>query len=604
MAFSPRFLDELRNRVSVTDVVGKRVALTRKGRELWGLCPFHKEKSPSFSVSDEKGFYHCFGCGAHGSAIDFVMETDKLSFPEAVERLAHDTGLEIPVESPEERERAKKADTLYDVMTKAATYFGQQLRMPAGREALQYLLGRGLSEETIKRFGLGFAPAERGGLKAALSREGVSEELMISAGLLISPEDGNRDSYDRFRGRVMFPITDRRRRVIAFGGRIIGQGEPKYLNSPETPLFHKGRTLYGLPEALESIRKIGSVLVTEGYMDVIALSQAGFTNAVAPLGTALTEDQIALLWKAAPEPVLCFDGDSAGQRAAMRAAERSLPLLRPGVSLRFALLPEGEDPDSLITNKGTAAMRGVIEEARSLSDVLWHSVVGAAVPAAPEVKAKAWQDLKTQTARIADETVRRSYEESFRDRFWARGGGWAGGKRGKGGAALPAAALGKGGGAVRIDQERLREQILLAVLLTHPALFDRIDERLGSLSFSAPDLDKLRQELLKTLSGDPDLDFKALEAHLRRCGFSEPVDGLLLGGVFDHAYFARPEQSPDSALEGWEQTYTLYKRKGLKAEIQEARRAFEAEGTEEAYRKWQVLKDFELHQLDDGGEAA
>ena len=299
MTFPARFLDELRGRIGLADVVGKRVRLVRKGREHSGLCPFHKEKSPSFTVNEEKGFYHCFGCGAHGSVFDFVMQTEGLSFPEAVERLAGEAGMEVPNESPEERAREKERQTLYDVCEAATAFFEKSLRMPEGKAALDYLRGRGLDEATIERFRLGFAPDSRGALKAALAREKFSDALMIEAGLLIQPDDAGRMPYDRFRGRVMFPITDRRDRPIAFGGRIMAEGEPKYLNSPETPLFHKGYVLYGLALAGPQIHKTGSVVVSEGYMDVIALHRAGFDTAVAPLGTALTEDHLRGLWKLA-----------------------------------------------------------------------------------------------------------------------------------------------------------------------------------------------------------------------------------------------------------------------------------------------------------------
>ncbi|MBT3306711.1 MAG: DNA primase, partial [Alphaproteobacteria bacterium] len=330
MSFSDQFLEDLRGRAGLADVVGRRVKLTRKGREHSGLCPFHKEKTPSFTVNEEKGFYHCFGCGEHGSVFDFVMQTEGLTFPEAVERLAGEAGMEIPQDSPEERQRQEQRQTLYDVTEKAAKFFKTQLHQPAGKAALEYLKGRGITDDTIQRFGLGFAPDGRGVMKEALSFEGIDEGRMIAAGLIIQPDDKSRDSYDRFRGRVMFPITDTRGRVIAFGGRILGQGEPKYLNSPETSLFHKGRVLYGQKMASGPARKSGEIIVTEGYTDVIALHQAGFENAVAPLGTALTEDQIKILWKIVPEPVLCFDGDAAGQKAASRAAERALPLLASG----------------------------------------------------------------------------------------------------------------------------------------------------------------------------------------------------------------------------------------------------------------------------------
>lgn len=316
MAFPPQFLDELRARLPVSEVVGRKVRLVRKGREHSGLCPFHNEKTPSFTVNDEKAFYHCFGCGQHGDVITFVMETEGLSFPEAVERLASQAGLQVPQSSPEERERAKVRNTLYDVVEQVCAWYEDNLRQTGGREALDYLRGRGFTEETIRTFRLGYSPDGRGRLLQAMEAKGIRKDQLVEAGLIKLPEGGG-DPRDYFFNRVMFPISDGRGRVIAFGGRILGDGQPKYLNSPETPLFHKGRNLYNFAMAREASRDLGTVIVAEGYTDVIALAQAGLPNAVAPLGTAVTEEQIGLLWRVADEPVLCFDGDTAGERAAI-----------------------------------------------------------------------------------------------------------------------------------------------------------------------------------------------------------------------------------------------------------------------------------------------
>lgn len=357
MAFPPGFLDELRSRLTLSEIVGRKVVLRRKsGAEYAGLCPFHNEKTPSFTVNDRKAFFHCFGCGEHGDAVGFIMKTENLAFPEAVEKLAREVGLAVPRATPAERERAERAATLHEVVEQAAHWFEKQLRLPVGRHGLDYLRGRGLDEATIDDFRLGFAPDSRDGLSGVLQRDGVPLDKLIEAGLVIQP-DGGRPAYDRFRGRVMFPIADRRGRIIAFGGRVMGPGEPKYLNSPETPLFHKGANLYCLDRARLAAAKEVPIIVAEGYMDVIALHGAGFTGAVAPLGTALTEGQLGELWKLADEPYLCFDGDNAGRRAAGRAAERAFPLLQAGKSLRFLSLPAGEDPDSLIRVRGVDAMK-------------------------------------------------------------------------------------------------------------------------------------------------------------------------------------------------------------------------------------------------------
>ena len=421
MAFPPSFLDEIRSRVSLVSVIGRRVRLTKKGREHVGLCPFHNEKSPSFTVNEDKGFFHCFGCGAHGDVIGFEMQTHHLSFPEAVERLAQEAGLDVPVQAPEDRERAKRASSLYDAMEFACRFFEKALREPAGDTALGYLRRRGLDDQTIARFRLGYSPDGRGTLKNAAKQAGLPEALAIEAGLLIAPDTGGRDggdTYDRFRGQVMFPITDRRGRIIAFGGRIMGDGQPKYLNSPDTPLFHKGSVLYGLAQAREPALQAGTVVVCEGYMDVITLHRAGFAHAVAPLGTALTEQQIELLWRMAPEPIICLDGDAAGRRAAAKAAERALPLLKPGLSLRFASVPPPEDPDSFIRKQGAGALQEVLDRALPLSEVLWRQELAGYAIDTPERRAALEHDVMKLVAGIADRSVADQYRSHFRSLLW------------------------------------------------------------------------------------------------------------------------------------------------------------------------------------------
>lgn len=597
MAFTPQFLDELRLRTGLADLVGKRVRLIRKGNEHTGLCPFHKEKTPSFTLNEEKGFYHCFGCGEHGSAIDFVMKMDGLSFPEAVERLAQDAGMEVPVDTPEQRERSRQRQTLYDVMEAATQYFEQQLRMPEGRAALDYLRGRGLNEATLAKFRLGFAPDGRGALKAALRRESISDELMVAAGLIIQPEDEGRDAYDRFRDRVMFPITDKRGRVIAFGGRVMAGNDEKklakYLNSPETALFHKGHVLYNHQLAARAARDQGTLIVTEGYMDVIALSQAGFENAVAPLGTALTEEQIGELWKTVREPVLCFDGDNAGARAQARAAERALPLLKPGYALRFATLPPGEDPDSLIADKGRQAMADVISTAEPLSEVIWRLETHGRVPKTPEQRAAVQKALEDHARRIADPTVRGHFSKEFRDRIWASGGQRGGGRSG-GGPRTPQPTYGlqsSAASAAKIDAHTLQERILIAVLLGHPGLFDEISERLGTVSFSSPGLDNLRQVVLKTLAGEPGLDSEGVRRHLIENGYSEILDAVWGPRVFEHAFFAKPGTDVETALEGWEETYALYKNTDLGIEIQEERERLKDDFSSENFNRFNSLAE-------------
>jgi DNA primase len=576
MAFPSRFLDELRARVRLADVVGKRVRLQRKGRDYMGLCPFHKEKTPSFTVNEAKGFYHCFGCGAHGSLFDFVMETEGLGFREAVERLAGEAGLEMPVETPEERAREQRQKTLVDVCEAAAQFFEKSLRMPEGKAALEYLRRRGLDDAAIVRFRLGYSLDSRTALKSALERAGITEDQMVETGLLIRPEEGDRAPYDRFRGRVMFPILDRRNRVIAFGGRVMGDGEPKYLNSPETPLFHKGFVLYGLAQAAAQIHKTESVIVSEGYMDVIALHLAGFETAVAPLGTALTEDHLQTLWKLAREPVLCFDGDSAGQRAAGRAVERALPLLKPGMSLKIATLPAGEDPDSLIRTSGPEAMKRVLDAAIPLSEALWQTEVGNRVLTTPEERAWLEERLKRQAAKITDDSVRRHFRDAFqerlRDAFRARRAGQTRSAPFRPASIPLAAAVSAPAGGAGLDRVRLWEAMLLATLLNHPDIMDIVGERLGSMAFSAPDLDILRQEVLKTLTGGPGLDRAGLHNHLQDSGFSEALSAALAPRIVDHAVFARPEAPMQMVLAGWEETFESLGRAALEVERAEAAR--------------------------------
>ena len=611
MAFSDQFLDELRARVGLADLVGRRVKLTRKGREHSGLCPFHKEKTPSFTVNEEKGFYHCFGCQAHGSVFDFVMETEGLSFPEAGEKLAGEAGLDVPRDTPEERERQKRRQTLMDVTETAAALYEKWLRMPEGRPALEYLKRRGLDDDTIQRFRLGFAPASGNQLKVALARENIEEGLAVAAGLLIRPDDDRgrgRDPYDRFRGRVMFPITDRRGRAIAFGGRILGDGEPKYLNSPETPLFHKGATLYGLNLAAPAARKTDRIIVTEGYMDVIALAQAGFHDAVAPLGTALTEDQVRLLWKVVREPVLCFDGDAAGQRAAAKAAERALAHLKPGYGLRFAVLPAGEDPDSLVSAKGAAAMGAVLEAAEPLSEVLWRTESGGRIPSAAEDRAALQNRLNEHTRRIQDATVRAHFTRAFEERLWPDGAAAAGNRPGA--ARRPWRPRGSwapnmhvsAGAATGDHLEDRREEVLLAVIINHPDTVDEIGERLGTMYFFVPELDKIRQEVLKTLADKPGLETGALTAHLDQCGYASGLRRVLSAETYSHCKFARPTASLDEALAGWNHLYRRLQSRDLDREIEEAKRASQENPSEEASRHIQLLTQQKLSLSDEENE--
>jgi DNA primase len=420
VTLSPQWLDELRARTTLSTLVGKTVKVLKAGREFKACCPFHNEKTPSFTINDEKGFYHCFGCGAHGDAIRWMTDQRGLPFMDAIKELAAAAGMEVPAPDPRAAKRAERAQSLHDVTQAAQDWFVDQLAGIEGSEARAYLARRSISGETGRAFGLGFAPDSRGRLKAALAH--FPEAMLVETGMIIQPEADNpgarsRESYDRFRGRLMIPIRDQRGRVIAFGGRILGAGEPKYLNSPETPLFDKGRTLYNLDKAAPAARKSGRIIVVEGYMDVIAIAQAGIAEAVAPLGTALTEHQIERLWTMVETPILCFDGDAAGQRAALRAAHRALPLLRPGHSLAFATLPAGQDPDDLIRSAGVKAFEQVLARTVPLADLIWRSEHDAAPLDTPEARAGLKQRLAALSATIADGDIRALYGRLFRDRY-------------------------------------------------------------------------------------------------------------------------------------------------------------------------------------------
>lgn len=418
MSLSPQFLDELRSRITLSAVIGRTERVTKAGREFKACCPFHHEKTPSFTINDEKGFYHCFGCGAHGDVIRWMTDQRGLSFMDAVKQLAEEAGMEVPAPDPRQAQRAEKQKSLHDVMGAAQAFFVDQLASPEGGQARSYLASRGFSQAVCREFGFGYAPEGRQALKGALGQ--FPEPMLIEGGLRIVVED--KEPYDRFRGRLMLPIHDPRGRVIAFGGRILTTHKtdaPKYLNSPDTPLFDKGRTLYNHHRASPASRQSGRIIVVEGYMDVIALAAAGFHDAVAPLGTALTETQIEMIWRMMPMPVLCFDGDAAGQRAAMRAVTRALPLLRPGHSLRIVRMPQGQDPDDLIKARGPAAMEEVLASAQSLLDTLWQFEMDAAPAGSPEEKAGLKARLMAHVDTIADNDIKALYRRDLLERFSA-----------------------------------------------------------------------------------------------------------------------------------------------------------------------------------------
>lgn len=551
MFFDDAFTERLRDALPVSELVGRRVRLIRRGREFTGLCPFHNEKTPSFTVNDDKQFFHCFGCGAHGDVIGWAMRTEGLSYPEAVERLAELAGIPLPQPDPRTRAAARERADLHEVMEQACQWFQQRLLAEEGAAARAYLETRGLTAETVKRFRLGFAPDRRGALRRALTEKGIGDEQLVAGGLAKRPEIGN-ELRDYFFGRVIFPITDRQGRIIAFGARAMDpEARAKYLNSPETSLFDKGRTLYNLHHARRAAHDGAEVLVVEGYMDVIALAQAGFSAAVAPLGTAVTEEQIVELWRLAPEPVLCLDGDAAGQRAASRAAQRALPLLKPGCSLRFALLPPDKDPDTLVQEGGAAAMRNLVESARTLETVVWDELVGAHRLDSPERQAALRQAIMSTVDVIKDKSVQTAYRSALLDRYFdllrqrrsqRQSGGR--GRRDSGAATravprrlMPRPAVG--------GLRRLPGQILLAFSIAYPHLAVVNLEGLALQKLRDGELEALRQALVDRLSEEPDLDSQSLECHLRGQGFSGILDRLLGPATSIHEPMLRADAVPD-----------------------------------------------------------
>ncbi len=593
MAFPPAFLDELKSRIALSDVVGRKVKLRKGSRgEFSGLCPFHNEKSPSFTVSDDKGFYHCFGCGAHGSAFDFVMNTENLGFPEAVEQLAAEAGMEVPRQSPAAAEAARRSATLHEVMEKATAWFADQLRSNAGSEAQGYLKRRGVSTDSIGTFRLGFAPTGRTLLKDAMLARGATEAQLVETGLVVKPDDGGA-TFDRFRNRVMFPIFDSRGRVIAFGGRALGEARAKYLNSPETALFHKGRTLYGLFQARQKIRDAGTVIVTEGYMDVIALADGGFAHAVAPLGTALTEEQIALLWRFAAEPVVCLDGDAAGRRAAVAAAERALPLLKPGVSLRFATLPEGEDPDSLVRERGPEAMQQVLDAAVPLNELLWWKERRSQPVDSPEREAGLRARLQTLCREIRDSDVRDAYQRLFQarldDEFGAHGSAnlrrrgrpdWSRKIPRPGGFHRGPSSFLKQTALARGDDVAARERYIVVVPLIVPGVLDAGEEAFASFHLADTNLDTLRGAILKASATVAGLDSETLHDHLAKQGFGE-IAKRLEAAVLRVNPHLRTDTAPEDTEHAWREAMALHGRASLQKEIESAWLEFAEDSSQE-----------------------
>ena len=602
VTLSPAFLDELRARTTLSSVIMPSVKLTRAGREWKACCPFHNEKTPSFTVNDDKGFYHCFGCGAHGDAIRFLTDQRGMPFMDAVKELAAKAGMEVPAPDPKAKERAERTSSLTDVMAEVAKYYSEQLQGLGGADAREYLMRRDIDLGTVQRFGLGLAPDSRTALKRALLHLG--EDRLVETGMLIQPDDGG-DSFDRFRGRLMIPIRDPRGRVIAFGGRILGAGEPKYLNSPQTMLFDKGRTLYNLDRAGPASRVARRLIVVEGYMDVIGLDRAGITEAVAPNGTALTEGQIERLWRLDPEPILCFDGDAAGRKAAIRAALRALPLLGPERTLRFVELPPGQDPDDVVRAGGKEAFEALLANPEPLVERLWRHEVAEQPLATPEARAGLRQRLIEHAGAIGDPALRQLYRDQWLQRFEAevaprrsyegRGFTPQQGRRGsfKNGRwappAPPVADDARAIGATGIDPRTARS--LLVGFINFPEALPEHAEQLAALPIADPTVLRIRDDLVSQVFSGTRLDREALVPIFQTLGVSS---GTPSRNAVSFS-FTRPDTDPDRALADLAAAVeTLTASEEVERALLEATERFKKDLSDEAYEEQQRL--FEAQQ--------
>lgn len=593
--FDDRFIDELKSRLRPSDVIGRTVKLKRQGREFVGLSPFTKEKSPSFFVNDDKGFFHDFSSGKHGDIISFLQETERLSFVEAVERLAAEAGMALPAPDPQAAEREQKRQGLADWMDLAQKWFAANLRRSVGKAAREMLDRRGLPEDQWDRFGIGYAPNDREGLKNALIQRGAKPSELVEAGLLIAPEGGG-SPYDRFRDRLIFPIHDARGRIVSFGGRAMNPDDrAKYLNGPETTLFHKGATLYGLPEARRILgagsKSDAAIVVVEGYMDVIACQRAGIP-AVAPMGTALTEEQMALLWRVSSEPVLCFDGDPAGQRAAGRAVERALPLLKPGRSFRFALLTGGQDPDDILRDKGAPALRNALAETRPFAEMLFERERDAEPLDTPERKAGLKGRLRQAAQAIQDADLAEQYRRELFDRFDALfprrpfvplanqrrpDGSWR--------KVLPIGSDASAEGKKAVSA-LTRSIETTAAALAHAAIDDpeRLDDHLeavGRHGFGDPALTELADEVVRLRMSGLALDSAALRRHLAQSGLDTLMREVEKAAAKSGAPFLAANAPLAEARARWSQAFDALTRMAalegaLSSAKSEAHRTFDA----------------------------
>jgi DNA primase len=622
MSFPPSFLEEIRNRLPVSDIVGKTVRLTKAGREFKGLCPIHREKGASFYVNDDKQFYHCFGCGAHGDVITFVMRQNNLTFPDTIENLAAQAGLQVPQPNPQERETYDQQKVWGQLLERATQFFEQQLLTAAGRVGLDYFRGRGLNDEAIARFRLGFAPADAQALIVTLKQAGFLEKDMLELGLIRKSEN-SAGYYSFFRNRVMFPVSDRRGNSVAFGARLMSGDGPKYINSPDHPLFHKGKLLYGQSRARGAVQQMQSLIVVEGYMDVIAMVEAGYSGAVAPLGTAMTEEQMLALWKLLPRledraperdysPILCFDGDNAGQNAALRALERALPLITPAQTLRFAFMPAGEDPDSLIQHSGKLAVQNVLNLAKPLVDVIWeHGLLNRRVQT-PEDKATLKAVLHQQVNKIGDMTLRSIYETDINNRLSTLFGhknsndrkfqpksyqSSTNGNRNKGKfAQAPAPFISR---RTPIKPDIRLEQVILAALINHPDLLHEFGNELAAYPFTIASHRTLTHHIEHIFAQNDDevLDAEQFFRHLSQSlqndsageNLSRCLSDILAEPTYMHAGFARPLQRSEGARYALQEIWSRRHARQTDPDIAAAKRRFNEDPSMENQQRLQAV---------------
>lgn len=572
----------MRSRISISDVVGQKVKLVKKGREYMGLCPFHNEKTPSFTVNEEKEFYHCFGCGAHGDAIKFLTDSQHYTFTEAVTELAKKAGLPLPVSDASSVPYEKKEDLepLHKALQEATRWYQNNLFLMRHTQALKYIENRGLSHATLKQFCIGYAPDDFHGVEKYLNQQKFTNETLLKAGLL-SQKDENSKPHDRFRHRIIFPIHDHKGQIVGFGGRLIGQGEPKYLNSPETTVYAKSKLLYGYHIAKNKPNS-DPIIIVEGYIDVLSLQQAGYSGAVAPLGTALTEDQILLAWRICPEPILCFDGDPAGFKAASRAAERVLPLVKPGYSLKFCILPSGEDPDSLVQSKND--FQKVLDSSYSLVDMLWHILTHGKSFKTPEQKAALQRQCALWENAIKNSDVKKSYHYAFKDLFYRT--------IVRTNSSHKPSKLNK---LRNIKLINIQEKLLLAILINHPKIIDVGSDELATLDFKDKSLHRVRECILEFYSHQDPSNGK-LKEFLLNADLKDELENILSPNVLIHGSFAEPTASYEVALQGWNDIVCQMRKEETLLDVKNARDDLASCMSLETWNRLKMLKTGTLKQ--------